>query len=167
MESNKRFFEDIYNANKQSIFLFALARTNSREDALDITAEVFLSAWENIDGFKGQSSYRTWLFAICRHKVSDYYRKSYKEKEVFDFSYDIDNYNETELEDNSDTKVINKFRFPDLLGKLKEAEKELILLKYMNNLNFSECADVLRVSETNARVMHHRIISKLKNSLIN
>jgi len=166
MGNNKKIFEDIYKANKQQIFLFVLARTRSREDALDITAEVFLSAWANIDGFKGQSSYRTWLFAICRHKINDYYRRTYKDKEVFDFSYDIEHYDERELEDNSDTTLVNKFGLQELLGKLKEIEKELILLKYMNNLNFSECADVLRVSETNARVMHHRIILKLRNTFI-
>ena len=162
MKNKKQIFEDFYKENKQSIFLFTLAKTNSREDALDITANTFLSAWENLDNFRGQSTYKTWLFAICRHKINDYFRKSYKDNAVFDHSFEIENYNVEEVEDNSDSILINKFDLKDLFSKLKEVEKELLLLKYMNNLNFAECASVLSMSETNARVMHHRVINKLK-----
>jgi RNA polymerase sigma-70 factor (ECF subfamily) len=162
MKNKTQIFEDFYKENKQSIFLFTLAKTNSREDALDITAETFLSAWENLDNFRGQSTYKTWLFAICRHKINDYFRKSYKDNSVFDHSFEIENYNIEELEDNSDSVLINKFSLKELFNKLKEIEKDLLLLKYTNNLNFSECASVLNMSETNARVLHHRIINKLK-----
>jgi len=165
MSNKKQIFEDLYKKYKQQIFLFVLARTNSREDALDITANTFLAAWENLESFQGAASYKTWLFAICRHKITDFYRKSYRESTVFDYAYDINNYSREEVSDNTDSSLINKFKLQDLLNKLKEMEKELILLKYMNNLNFAECADVLHISETNARVMHHRIILKLRNSL--
>ena len=163
MKNKKKIFEEVYQENKQKLFLFALARTNSREDALDITADTFMSAWENLENFKGESSYKTWLYAICRHKVNDFYRRKYRDENVFDYGYELNNYGQEELEDNTDNSIINKFRLDELLGKLKEMEKELILLKYMNNLNFAECANVLNISETNARVMHHRVINKLRN----
>ena len=39
----------------------------------------------------------------------------------------------------------SKFTLKDLFSKLKEIEKELLLLKYMNNLNFAECASILKM----------------------
>jgi RNA polymerase sigma-70 factor (ECF subfamily) len=43
---------------------------------------VFLAAWENLEKFRGESSLRSWLLGIARHKVEDHYRKRLREVEV-------------------------------------------------------------------------------------
>jgi RNA polymerase sigma-70 factor (ECF subfamily) len=48
----------------------------------DLVQEVFLAAWENLAKFRGESSLRSWLLGIARHKVEDYYRKCLREVEV-------------------------------------------------------------------------------------
>ncbi len=48
----------------------------------DILQDVFLAAWDNLASFRGESSLRTWLLSIARHKVEDYYRKRFKDPEV-------------------------------------------------------------------------------------
>jgi RNA polymerase sigma-70 factor (TIGR02943 family) len=58
-------------------YLFSLAflKTSSREDAEDLVQETFLSAFKGKEGFRGDSSEKTWLTAILKHKLIDYYRK--------------------------------------------------------------------------------------------
>lgn len=162
MKKKEKIFEENYKQFKNQIFLFVLARVSSREDALDITAETFLSAWENLESFRGDSNYKTWIFAICRHKINDYFRKLYKYNDIFNEEIELDNIGDTQTNTDEDNELINSFTFENLMGKLKNIEKELILLKYMNNLNFAECAQVLNISESNARVLHHRTLSKLR-----
>jgi RNA polymerase sigma-70 factor (ECF subfamily) len=48
----------------------------------DILQDVFLAAWDNLASFRGESTLRTWLLSIARHKVEDYYRKRSKDLEV-------------------------------------------------------------------------------------
>ena len=59
-----------------ALFGFALARVNNREIAEDLVQETFLAAVQAQKRFKGQSSEKTWLFGILKHKVIDHYRKS-------------------------------------------------------------------------------------------
>jgi RNA polymerase sigma-70 factor (ECF subfamily) len=48
----------------------------------DLVQEVFLAAWESLGKFRGESSLRSWLLGIARHKVEDHYRKRLRELEV-------------------------------------------------------------------------------------
>lgn len=48
----------------------------------DLVQEVFLSAWENLDKFRGDSPLRNWLLGIARHKVEDHYRQRLKEVQL-------------------------------------------------------------------------------------
>ena len=59
-----------------ALFHFALARVNKREIAEDLVQETFLAAVQSQERFKGQSSEKTWLFGILKHKIVDHYRKN-------------------------------------------------------------------------------------------
>lgn len=59
-----------------ALFRFAMARVRDRAAAEDLVQEAFLSALHSKDRFKGQSTEKTWLFAILKHKVIDYFRKN-------------------------------------------------------------------------------------------
>lgn len=59
-----------------ALFHFALARVKNREIAEDLVQETFLAALKAQAHFKGQSSEKTWLYGILKHKVIDHYRKN-------------------------------------------------------------------------------------------
>jgi len=72
------------------LFGFALARVKDRETAEDIVQETFLAAVRARERFKGQSSEKTWLFGILKHKLVDHYRKNKSTVYVQDFIQDPD-----------------------------------------------------------------------------
>ncbi|MBW2297593.1 MAG: sigma-70 family RNA polymerase sigma factor [Deltaproteobacteria bacterium] len=72
------------------LFGFALARVKDRETAEDIVQETFLAAVRAREQFKGQSSEKTWLFGILKHKLVDHYRKNKSTVHVQDFIQDPD-----------------------------------------------------------------------------
>lgn len=63
------------NRHADYLYAYALARLNDEEQARDLVQETFLAALEKVNQFKGDSSERTWLTAILKHKVIDSYRK--------------------------------------------------------------------------------------------
>ena len=72
------------------LFGFALLRVNKRELAEDLVHDTFVSALNNLSGFKGESSEKTWLFSILRNKIIDYYRS--REKKMTSKFYSIDDH---------------------------------------------------------------------------
>jgi RNA polymerase sigma-70 factor (ECF subfamily) len=57
-----------------ALYRFLHHRIDRPEAAEDLVQEVFLAAWASAERFRGDSEPRTWLLAIARHKVADYYR---------------------------------------------------------------------------------------------
>ena len=70
------------------LFRFAFQRVNKRELAEDLVHDTFVSALNNLSGFKGESTEKTWLYSILRNKIIDYYRSS--EKKMSSKFYNID-----------------------------------------------------------------------------
>ena len=63
------------------LFNYAIVRVNDREIAEDLVQETFLAGLKSRDGFRGDSSERTWLTSILKRKIVDSYRKKYTSKE--------------------------------------------------------------------------------------
>jgi RNA polymerase sigma-70 factor, ECF subfamily len=57
------------------IYAYVCARLVPRTDlAEDLVQEIFLAAWEHLEGYRGQSTLEAWLLGIARHKVEDHFR---------------------------------------------------------------------------------------------
>lgn len=70
------------------LFRFAVGRMRNTELAENLVQETFLAALKANEGFRGDSSERTWLIGILKHKIIDYLRKRYREVPVTDLISD-------------------------------------------------------------------------------
>jgi RNA polymerase sigma-70 factor, ECF subfamily len=68
-------FETIYEKESDAIFRFCLVRVSDREQALDITQEVFLRLWQSLQKGEDIRNSRAFLFTIAHRLVIDWYRK--------------------------------------------------------------------------------------------
>lgn len=77
-EQRARFSEWV---KRYTADLLRFARNRVKDPAVadDLVQTTFIAAWESMDRFAGDSSPRTWLFAILKHKLLDHYRKAYRE----------------------------------------------------------------------------------------
>src|SRR5262249_44796541 len=69
------------------LYRYALARVRRPEVAQDLVQETFLAAIRSQDRFGGQSSVRSWLCGILKHKLADYYRKLGRETPFTDLEF--------------------------------------------------------------------------------
>ncbi len=75
----RRRFEGWVRQHTAELLRFARNRVKDPAVADDLVQTALISAWESMDRFAGDSSPRTWLFAILKHKLLDHYRKAYRE----------------------------------------------------------------------------------------
>jgi RNA polymerase sigma-70 factor (TIGR02943 family) len=66
------------------LYAYALMRVNHKDTAEDLVQETLLAGLESLDRFSNQSSEKTWLVAILKHKILDYWRKKYRHKDIFE-----------------------------------------------------------------------------------
>jgi RNA polymerase sigma-70 factor (ECF subfamily) len=67
-------FEELFKQQQQALKSFLYRLTTSKEDAEDLAQETFIKAFRNKDSFKGESSFKTWLFAIASNLAKDHFR---------------------------------------------------------------------------------------------
>jgi RNA polymerase sigma-70 factor, ECF subfamily len=111
----------------------------------DITQEVFLSAYNNLDHFRGDSSVKNWLIKIAVNKSKDYLR-SWQYRRVL-----VTNYLAKEELDKNDVelKVISNFREKELANNIMELPikyREVIILYYYQDLDTNEISSLLNLS---------------------
>ncbi|MBK9175456.1 MAG: sigma-70 family RNA polymerase sigma factor [Flavobacteriales bacterium] len=75
----RKVFEGWVKAYTADLLRFARNRVQDTAVADDLVQITLISAWDTMDRFAGDSSPRTWLFAILKHKLMDHYRKAYRE----------------------------------------------------------------------------------------
>lgn len=150
-------FREIYDSTINRVYSFVLLRVRNKEAALDICQDIYLSFWKSLPNFTymSDSHFYSFLFTIARREII---RARTKIKDTVEFNETFD----IPFED----KVKEDYRV--LLSKvqnLKDNERLCIELRYFQDLKFSEIAETLDISENNAKVLHHRAIKKLKESL--
>lgn len=72
-----------------TLFRFAFVRTRDEATAEDLVQETLLSAIQSIERFGGESSERTWLVGILKHKIIDHYRKNSKQVQLTEEDTDL------------------------------------------------------------------------------
>lgn len=156
-------FAKVYDFYVEKIYRFIFFKVSSKQEAEDLTSEVFLKAWQYINDEKQINSINAFLYTIARNKVIDYYRKNSKLKavELDDSKLLNQNKNNQHQEEEIDNKIahdnINKF-----LNQLKTEYKEALLLRYVDDFSISQIAQILNKTKGNVRVLIHRALEALR-----
>jgi RNA polymerase sigma-70 factor, ECF subfamily len=157
-------FEPLYNNYFEKIFRFVYQRVDSKEEAADITSQVFLKALLNLKSYQFKSvPFSAWLYRIAISEIGNFYTHTKKNRSVNLESVHIKGLIEESGFD------ISEERINSILNALKQLdEHELLLLemRFFENRAFREIGDILKITENNAKVKVYRIIDKLKQQLL-
>ena len=165
-DKKKKAFSEIYNKYVNGIFRFVFLKVDSRQTAEDLTSETFLKGWR---AFKIQNPIskiknpRAFLYKIARNLVVDYYRQKTHFRII-----SIENAKFIRDPKNLEEKMnldLDMLRIKTSLSKLQDTHQEIIILRYLDDLSFSEIAEILDKSENAVRVSLSRALDKLKQGL--
>lgn len=167
---DKEAFIKAYDSYVDKVYRFVYFKIGSEDEAKDITSIVFLKTWEHINknSLKEEKTLKSLIYKIARNAVIDFYRDDRRNKfsanEIF-----------SELENAVDLKndlTAESFKSSDIenlkkkMAELKDEYKEIIILRFIEELSFSEIGKILDKSSGNARVLAYRALKALKE-LIN
>ena len=65
-------FEEIYAANHDAVLGYVLRRTENSDDAADVIAETFLTAWRRLDDVPGGGEARLWLYGVAKRMLANH-----------------------------------------------------------------------------------------------
>ena len=147
--------DGIYDEYARFVYKYLYRLSGDGDLAEELTQEVFFQALRTADNFKGESKMSTWLCQIAKHCWYKYLEKQSKERHISieDMTIELADYNNPEqFIVEADSRV---FLYKQI-HLLKEPYKEVVLLKILGELSFSEIADVMEKTENWARVTFHR-----------
>jgi RNA polymerase sigma-70 factor (ECF subfamily) len=163
LRKDKQAFIEIYNIYVDDIYRFIYFKVGHREEAQDIASNVFLKAWDYIASNKVDKSknLKALFYKIARNTIVDYYRSKRD-------TSPLDSLENTDLKDiKQDPQALTEIkheyeRILKLLNNLKEDYKEVIILKYVNELSWDEISQALGKSKGSLRVLLHRATKALE-----
>lgn len=113
----------------------------SARDAEDVAQEVFLAVHAALPNFERRSKLKTWLCAICLHKVQDYRRQSYRRRESVSAEPPVLAESETPQEDLQRKQRVHILE--QIVGRLADAQRQVFVLYEVEELSMSEIARML------------------------
>jgi len=176
MDSGKTIrLTDLVEKYTEDLFSWALHKVSDHELAKDLVQDTFLAAAEKMDGFKGESSPKTWLFSILNYKIIDVYRRKVKQpviKEPDVFSNFFDPHGDwrpqerPENWDDDEQHLLDDGDFQEVLQECLEALPEkwglAVKSKYLLNKKGDEICQELNITTTNFWQIVHRAKLQLR-----
>jgi RNA polymerase sigma-70 factor (ECF subfamily) len=156
MEYHEKYSNDI--------FRFCMVKTKNRDQALDMTQEAFMKFWEYLARSTEIDNPRALLYRIANNLIIDSYRKK---KDVLVEDYSAQPLQQELVNDprsRMENKIDGEFAI-ELLHELPELTREIITLKFLDNLSVSEIATIVDRDSKTVSVYLHRGLKKLNEIL--
>lgn len=145
-----------------------------KEDAEDIVQETFINAYRYLLSYKQDLSFSTWLYRIAHNQCVSYLRR-HKSRIAAEY-IQVDNEDDTDnkdlfvsdenLEENV-LKILTQESIMSKLSMLESTSREVLVLRYLEEKEYSDIADILKVPEGTVASLIHRAKIKLKTLLSN
>lgn len=155
-------FAALYDEYVEQIYRFIYFKISDREDAEDLTSQVFLKAWKYLTEGEDKKveSISGLLYTTARRLVIDTYRQRAKlqtvsVEEAIELSSDED------IEHTVSTRLESQ-KLLDQMKQLKKEYREVLILRHVDQLSIKEIAVILEKKGTAVRVLLHRAIKKLQ-----
>lgn len=153
-QKDPQAFGWLYDRYVRRIYAFVYHRCGDSTVAQDVTAATFEKALQNIGRFKWQGvAFGAWLYRIARNELNGYYRR---ERHTSDVDWRV---LETQLAPSRNGK---HDALHAAFGALPDDDRELLTLRFFEDLSSAEVAEVLNTSVNNVYVRVHRALQRLR-----
>lgn len=157
-------FGELYDHYHPQIYRFVLVKVTRREEAEDLTHQVFLNAWQNIGSYKHLGHpFSSWLYQIARNLVIDHYRTKKPDVPLDDVTED-----RAPIGGNTEARTdvrLELQKVMEVLAKLKPSYQDIILMRFVEELSLKEVAAAIGKSEGAVKLLQHRAVRQLKQEL--
>jgi len=159
---NQRAASELVQRHASALARFAVS-CGAREDVDELVQDTFVRAFGSLDGFRGDSSFRTWLFTIERRLLMDRRRSEKRRPQGMEIN---EGDAATEF-DALDDLVADEaqIRVRRAIERLTPTQREVFVLRVTEGMSYREIAQAVSTTEGAARVHYHNAMRAIKEFL--
>lgn len=171
-QGDLKAFRQLVTEYRAMVYRLAYDLTRSREDAEDLSQEVFIKAYRSLKSFRRDAKFSSWLYRITVNaSLSLKSKKSYLEMKM---QKDIEQVKETEAvtDDSSGANPEKETEFgfirnhvEQALAKLSAREKAIFIMRNYCGMSFEEIVEILKIRPGTARNFNFKALRKLRKEL--
>jgi RNA polymerase sigma-70 factor, ECF subfamily len=172
LEGNREAFRSIVEQYQTKIFRTCMGFVHSKEDAEELTQDVFVNVFQNLDRFKGKSSFSTWIYRIAVNSSLNHLRKQkrlgYFRRVENVFGIGESNNAGLKYADSPEKLMIDNERNNQLyhaIGSLPENQRIAFTLSKYDEMSQREIAAVMNLTEGAAEALIQRAKTNLRKNL--
>jgi RNA polymerase sigma-70 factor (ECF subfamily) len=164
VQGDPQALENLVRRHQGVVYRFVVGFLKDEDLAADVTQDTFVKALDRLDGFRGESAFRTWLLAIARNEALGLIRSRGRRREEHLEAVHG-------LEDASEPADVRAFRGDEVarvreaMERLPEKQRLSVSLRLFDGLSFREVGEAIGSSEGAARVNYHYGIGRLREWL--
>lgn len=154
-EALNAFIEALY----PSVYRYVFCKVSGKEEAKDITQEVFLRFIKQIHNYRSDGKVLAYLYTIAMNCCHTYYRKEKR----FDYTELNDEISKDDY--NLSEDVLHTLSFEELrlfLQKLPDKDQDILIFHYLKQMTFKEISQITNESENTLKTRHYRALAKMK-----
>lgn len=156
-------FAALYERYLEPVYRYVRAQTRDRATAEDLTAQVFLKALNAAGTFKGEGSYRSWIFSIARNTVTSW--RADRRRKLVPIEQLPEHPDPAPSAQSLAIASEERALLWTAVARLPEAQREVVRLRYRAELTIDEIARRTRRSSGAVRVLLHRARTRLGHVL--
>ena len=152
MEGNNKAFDELLARYQGKLFNYIYFVVRNQEVAEDIFQETFVKAITTIQQgrYTASGKFGAWLTRIAHNMIIDGYRQERNENTISNDETEVDLFNDADLcDDNIETQLVNEQTLRDvrrLLDALPDNQREVVYMRFYQDLSFKEIAEITGVS---------------------
>lgn len=156
----------LYDAHATKIYRQIYRRVGNREDAEDLTAQVFMKALQSLDSTRDEASQVAWLYQVVRTTIVDHWRAYYPAQghaaslDALQEAYGYESPAAIITSPTPEDDDLADRRVASVLSALPENYRRVLTLRFLEGYSLKETAAALHVSEGNVKVLQHRALQK-------
>lgn len=159
LQGNKQAWLNLLKRYEKQIYNYGIRMTGKNEDALDLMQEVFISVFRNLSSYRGEGSFKSWLFRIAHFRCIEFYRRK-KPMQGLDDAPEIES-DEISADDRISISQENK-QLISAMQQLPLAQKAVVELKFFGQFTFDEIAEQTGISVNTAKSRLYGALEKMK-----
>ena len=163
-ESKNFAFNQLVRKYQEKIYWITRKMVVDHDDANDLTQNVFIKVWKNLDSFKGTSQLYTWIYRIATNECLTFLKK--KQRRFFVSVADVENElsNKIDTSHNIDGDEI-ALKLEKAILTLPDKQRLVFNMKYFEELKYQQIAEITDTSVGSLKASYHHAVKKIEQIL--
>ena len=156
-------FGELYDRHVVRVYRHIYYMVGNAAEAEDLTAQAFLRAWEAIERYQVRGApFVSWLLRIAHNLGVSYLRAKRDSSELHDGIVDTKERRDPEW---SYQQTAEEELVREAILKLREEQRQVIILRFIEDLDYKEVAEIIGKSVAAIRVIQHRALNSLRKQM--